>query len=67
MKLHNLDGTTLMELSSLSKSGNDVIIKGEILGSMPITCKLTPGEARSLLRMLSPRMWLFLATLLFRR
>lgn len=67
MKLLNLDGTTLMQVASLARDENKVVIKGEILGAMPITCVLTPKEARSLLKMLTPRMFLFLVTFLFRK
>ncbi|WP_313802412.1 hypothetical protein [Sphingobium sp.] len=66
MKLLNLDGTTLMQVASLSRDESNMVIKGEILGSMPITCVLTPKEARSLLKMLTPRMFLFLLTFIFR-
>lgn len=67
MKLHNLDGSTLMQVASLARVENNIVIKGEILGSMPITCVLTPKEARSLVKMLTPRMMLFMLTFLFRK
>lgn len=67
MKLYNLDKSTLMEVSSLKRDGSNVVVKGTILGSMPVTCVLTPAEARKLVKMLGPKMILFLLTFLFRR
>lgn len=66
MKLYNLDKSTLMEVSTLSRSGNNIVIKGSILGSMPITCMLTPSEGRQLFKLLNLKMFFFLLTFLFR-
>jgi len=67
VKLLNLDQSALMEVNSLRRDGNHLIIKGTILGSMPVTCALTPAEARSVFKLLDFRTLLFLVTLLFRR
>lgn len=67
MKLYNLDKSTLMDVASLKKDGDNIVIKGTILGSMPITCMLTPAEGRQLLKLLNPKMIFFLITFLFRR
>lgn len=67
MKLYNLDKTTLMEVTSLKREGNNIIVKGSILGSMPVTCMLTPAEGRKLFKLLSPKMLLFLVGFLFRK
>jgi hypothetical protein len=56
-----------MEVNSLRRDGNHLIIKGTILGSMPVTCALTPAEARSVFKLLDFWTVLFLVTLLFRR
>ena len=67
MKLSNLDATTLMDVASLDRSGSNLIIKGTILGSMPVTCMLTPAEGRAMFKLMSPRLIGFLVTFLFRR
>ena len=67
MKLYNLDESTLMEIASVDRSGNNIVVKGTILGSMPVTCMLTPREARGAFKLLSLRLWLFLLTFPFRR
>ena len=67
MKLLNLDQTTLMDINSLQRDGNQLVIKGTLLGSMPVTCALTPTEARALFKLLNPKTFFFLLTFLFRR
>lgn len=66
MKLYNLDRSTLMEVASLKRDGNNIVIKGTILGTMPVTCMLTPAEGRALFKLLSPKLILFMLTFLFR-
>jgi len=67
MKLSNLDGSSLMEVTSLDTEGNNLIIRGTILGSMPVNSMLTPTETRQLFKLLTPRLFFFLLTLIFRR
>jgi hypothetical protein len=67
MTLYSTDNTPLMEVSSLERSGNDVLIKGKVFGTMPMTARLTPAEARKGLSLLSLRLVWFLLTLLVRR
>lgn len=67
MKLSNLDGSTLMEVTALDTEGSHLVIRGTILGSMPVNSMLTPQEARNMFKLLTPRLFLFLLTLLFRR
>lgn len=67
MKLKNLDNSVLMDVAKISRDQNDLVIKGQILGSMPVTCKLTPDEARAALKMIDFKTGLFLLTMLFRK
>ena len=67
MRLLNLDQTTLMEVNSLQRDGSQLVIKGTLLGSMPVTCALTPREARALFKLLNAKTCFFLLTFLFRR
>jgi hypothetical protein len=57
----------LMTVSAIERDGNMLVIKGKIFGTMPMTAKLSPQEARNALKMLSPRLVWFLLTFLFRR
>lgn len=67
MQLYAPDGTELMEITSLRREGNTLVLKGKVFGSMPITAELVPREARRGLRLLNGRLVLFLLTFLFRR
>lgn len=67
MTLLSSDKTPLMQVSAIERDGNDLVIKGKVFGTMPMTARLTPEEARNGLRLLGFRLLLFAATLLFRR
>lgn len=66
MKIMSQDRSELMEVSSLSRNGNELVIKGKVFGTMPMSARLTPEQARAGLKLLTPRMILFLLTFLFR-
>lgn len=67
MKLTTPDGTEVMQLEGIERNANDVALKVVVMGAMPMTVVLKPGEARKALRMLDWRLWFFLASFLFRR
>ncbi len=67
MKIYGADGREMMAVTSIERSGSDLVIKGKLFGAMPITAKLKPAEARKAFRLLSFRTMLFLLTLPFRR
>lgn len=67
MRLYSQDNTELMLVTSLEREGNQLVMKGKVFGSMPITAKLRPDEARAALKLLRPGLLLFLLTLPFRR
>ena len=66
MTLHSTDGTTLLEVSAIERKGSDLLIKGKVFGTMPMTACLSPAETRKGLRLLGLRLILFLLTLPFR-
>ena len=67
MKLYSGDKTELMQVSSIERDGSDLLIKGKVFGTMPMTARLTPEQARQGLKLLRFRLLLFLVTMLFRR
>lgn len=67
MKIHAADGSELMQVSRMERQGNDLVLKGKVYGTMPMTAKLTPEQARAAFRLLTPRLVLFLLTLPFRK
>jgi hypothetical protein len=64
--LYSADDSKLMEIETLERSGNDLLIKGKVFGAMPVTARLSPREARKGLRMLNAKLILFLITFLLR-
>jgi hypothetical protein len=67
VKLQATDGSELMTVSALERDGNSLIIKGKVFGAMPMSARLPPAAARAALKLLTPRLVLFLLTLPFRR
>ena len=67
MKLISPDKSELMTVSALERDGDDLLIKGKVFGTMPMTARLTPDQARAAFKLLDFRMALFVLTLPFRR
>jgi hypothetical protein len=65
--LYSADGSALIEVQSLERRGNELLIKGKAFGAMPLTARLTPAELRKGFKLLSPSLVWFLLTLPFRR
>ncbi len=51
MKLYGPDGTEIMEISGLERKGATLVVKGMIMGSMPMTAMIRPEEMRRGLRL----------------
>ncbi|HUN77035.1 MAG TPA: hypothetical protein VMU40_21170 [Steroidobacteraceae bacterium] len=67
MKLYSQEGGELMRIESLERQGNQLLVRGKVFGTMPITAALPAREVRSALKLLNWRLALFLVTLPFRR
>lgn len=67
MKIFGPDNKEMMVISAIERQGRELILKGKIFGTMPMTAKVRPAEVRSALKLLSWRTLLFLFTLPFRR
>jgi hypothetical protein len=67
MKLFGQDNSELMQIHSLESQDGKLLIKGKVFGSMPMTAKLTPQEARNALKLLNFKLAAFLLTFLFRK
>ncbi len=67
MKIYGADGKEMMTVNSIERDGSQLVIKGKLFGTMPLTAKLRPSEARQGLRLLSLRTAMFLLSLPFRR
>jgi hypothetical protein len=66
LTLYSTDDSKLMEVEALERRGNELTIHGKVFGTMPITARLTPHEARKGLKLVSWRLAWFLLTFLFR-
>lgn len=67
MRLFDPNGGELMRIESIARDGNDLLIRGKVFGAMPLAARLKPEEARRGLKLLGPRLFLYLLTLPFRR
>jgi hypothetical protein len=67
MKLYGADNREMMQVSTIERDGSDLLIKGKIFGTMPLTAKLRPEEARAAFKLLGFRTLIFIVTMLFRR
>jgi hypothetical protein len=67
MKIYGADGKEMMTVNSIEREGSTLVVKGKLFGTMPLTAKLRPEEARQAFKLLSLRTILFLLTLPFRR
>ena len=67
MKIFAADKSELMTVSKIERKGSDLILKGKVFGTMPMTARLTPAEARAALKLLDFKLVLFLLTLPFRK
>lgn len=67
MKLYSADGSELMTINGLARDGNTLLIKGKVLGTLPMTARLNASAVRAGLKLLTPRLLFFVLTLPFRR
>ena len=66
MKIYDQTNKELMQVSSISSVGDELVIKGKIFGAMPVVAKLRPEEARAALQLLDFKTLIFVVSLLFR-
>jgi len=67
MKIYSADKSELMDVTRIERDGDDLVLKGKVFGTMPMTARLRPDEARAALKLLSPKLIWFLITMVFRR
>ena len=67
MKLYSADKSELMNVTAIERSGDDLVIKGKVFGTMPMSARLKPEEARKALGLMNGKLILFLLTMPFRK
>ena len=63
--LHAQDGATLMEIKKIDYKNNKLVIRGKMMGTMPTTAQVRPGELWKALTMLSIRVVLRFPKLIY--
>jgi hypothetical protein len=67
VKLYGPDNKEMITVTAIERQGGELVIKGKIFGTMPMTAKVRPAEVRKAWKLLSLRTLLFALTLPFRR
>ena len=67
MKMIGPDKSELMTVAAVERDGDDLVIRGKVFGTMPMTARLTPEQARAAFKLVNLRTMLFILTLPFRR
>ena len=67
MKLYGADKSVLMEVAKIERKGDDLVLKGKVFGTMPMSATLTPEEAKKAMKLLSPKLLAFIVSLPFRK
>jgi hypothetical protein len=67
MKIYDATDGELMQVRSIEREDNILVIRGKIFGAMPMVAKVTPAEARAALKLLDFKTILFIISMLFRR
>jgi hypothetical protein len=67
MKIYDANDGELMQVRSIERENNTLVVRGKIFGAMPMVAKVTPAEARAALRLLNFKTILFILSMLFRR
>jgi hypothetical protein len=67
MKLYGPDRRELLSVSRIERDAGQLVIKGKVFGTMPLTAILTPAAVREGLRLLGWSGIFFLLTMPFRK
>jgi hypothetical protein len=67
MKIYDATDGELMQVRSIDREDNVLVVRGKIFGAMPMVAKVTPKEARAALKLLDFKTILFIISMLFRR
>jgi hypothetical protein len=67
VKIFGSDNQELIAISAIERDGAELVLRGKILGTLPMSARIRPEEARRGLRMLDWRTALFVLSLPWRR
>jgi len=66
VKIFGPDNQELIAISAIERDGAELVLRGKIFGTLPMSARLTPEEARRGLKLLDWRTALFVLSLLWR-
>jgi hypothetical protein len=67
LKIFGSDNQEMIAISAIERDGRELVLRGRIFGTLPMTARVRPEEVRQALKLLNWRTVLFLLTLPFRR
>jgi hypothetical protein len=67
VKIFGPDNQELIVISAIERDGAELVLRGKILGTLPMSAHIRPEEARRGLRLLGWRTAMFLLSLPWRR
>jgi hypothetical protein len=67
VKIFGADNKELMVISAIERDGAELVLRGKIFGTLPMSARVTPEEARRGLKLLGWRNALFVLSLPWRR
>jgi len=67
MKLYSSDKSELMNVTKIERQGDDLVIKGKVFGTMPMSARLKPEEAKKALGLVDWKLAMFILSLPFRK
>ena len=66
MRILGADNKELIEISAIERDGTALVLRGKIFGTLPMSARVTPEEARRGLKLLGWRTALFALSLPWR-
>lgn len=66
MKLYTTDNSELMDITSITAEGRNLVVEGTIMGAMPVRAIVKPAEIRAAMGQMSMRTKLRAMAMLFR-
>lgn len=67
MRILGADKKELIEISAIERDGTALVLRGKIFGTLPMSARVTPEEARRGLKLLGWRTAVFALSLPWRR
>jgi len=67
VKIFGPDNQELIAISAIERDGAELVLRGKILGTLPMSARIRPEEARRGLKLLDWRTAIFVLSLLWRR